>query len=283
MKDFPAVLAIILASTAITSAALADSYTLECQAEKVVDRKEFINNDTFFTATRSIKPERRVIVIDANGTLTYGLGDGKPQDWTLHIKKVSGKDEKLEVDTDEITDRWGYTRWVATVGDTFVTLIRYPDGTRSATGGRCRVADDAPANTELRDPGQSQVPAQKTWNVPFDKRHGSIELEGKMNNSIDVKWALDTGATITNIPYDLAKRLGAKAIREQTFALADGTAVTNQIILIKKLSIGGQVAVDDIEASVSETGTMPLLGKNFLDSFSSYEINNAQSQLILRK
>jgi clan AA aspartic protease (TIGR02281 family) len=116
--------------------------------------------------------------------------------------------------------------------------------------------------------------------VPIERKRGAIELSGMMNDAVPIRFALDTGASITNIPYDLAKRLGARVIREQKFELADGTFVTNQVILIRKLSIGGQVTVDGIEASVSESGTMPLLGKNFLDSFSSYEINNAQSQLI---
>ncbi len=139
--------------------------------------------------------------------------------------------------------------------------------------------DKKPEQPALREPTLSN----KTWTVPIERRRGGIELEGTLNDTVNVHWALDTGASITNVPYDLAVQLNARVLREDVFEQADGTAVRNQVILIKKLAIGGMVAVDNVEASVTARGTQPLLGKNFLDSFSSYEVNNALSQLILHK
>ncbi len=307
MKNLPPVLAIILASTAITTPAFARSIDFDCTVTNVVDRREFISKDTFWAAKRPVNtPEyRRITTSDDTGadTLTYGLGEGKPQNWTMpitHIGKTGDEKPGVEAYT-KVPDQWGHHRWVYFDYDEkdnqihFWTAVRFPDGTRSAALGTCAFTKESieqfdrektrEKNQELRDPGNrpNAKAGPKTWEVPIERKRGAIELSGMMNDAVPIRFALDTGATITNIPYDLARRLGARVIREQKFELADGTFVTNQVILIRRLSIGGQVTVDGVEASVSESGTMPLLGKNFLDSFSSYEINNAQSQLILRK
>jgi len=293
----------LAASTALATPALATTVDFDCTATKVVDRREKISPDTFWAAAHTINtPEyRRITTSDESGapSLTYGLGQNKPQNWTLPITNVGKDGDKYPgIEAKSATpDQWGYRRWVYLDLDKkddtirFWTMVEFPDRTYSAALGTCDLTKESleqfeaakrtKPNQELRDPGTKTGP--KTWEVPIEHKHGAIELNGMMNDAVPIRFALDTGATITNIPYDLAKRLGAKVIREQMFKLADGTVVTNQIILIKKLSIGGQVAVDGIEASVSESGTRPLLGKNLLDSFSSYEINNAQSQLILRK
>ena len=236
---------------------------------------------------------------------TYGLGDGKPQNWTMPITHVGKKgDDKdgIEARTAQ-PDQWGHSRWVYFNFDDrdhtvhFTTTILYPDQTISASLGTCEFTAETIAkfeadkkakqsekpSPELRDPGQRTTPGNKTWTVPFEHRHGSIELDGRLNGSVNVQWTLDTGASISSIPYDLAKQLNARVLREQQLKLADGSVVTHQVILIKELWVGGMVAIDNVEAVVSARGAQPLLGKNFLDAFSSYEINNAQSQLVLRK
>jgi predicted aspartyl protease len=272
-----------IAAIALPAAAHAETVDLDCTATRVVDRKEFINKDTFFAAARDIKPEyRRISIGDAN-TLTYGVGGTDAKNWTMRVTKVSPEESKeLRVSAESATDQWGYTRWVNLIDNGFITIIRWPDGTYSATGGYCKLDtdQDAPPTKELRDPEAKAGP--KTWSVPIERRGHGIAIDGTLNETMPVRWTLDTGASISNIPYDLAVKLNAKVIREQKFEQADGTIVTNQVILIKKLAVGN-VYVADIEASVTARGTTPLLGKNFLDSFSSYEINNAQSQLTLRQ
>jgi clan AA aspartic protease (TIGR02281 family) len=121
------------------------------------------------------------------------------------------------------------------------------------------------------------------WYVPINRRGSVIALDGTINDRVPIRWMLDTGATMSSIPRDVATRLDAKVVGNQRFKLADGTITTKQVILIKKLSIGGAVSVVNIKASVGPAGTAALLGKNFLDAFSSYEINNKQAQLVLRK
>jgi clan AA aspartic protease (TIGR02281 family) len=296
-----------IAAIALPAAARAETIDLDCTVFKVIDRKEFVSQETFFGASRTITPEyRRISLSDDNGkdTLTYGVGGTDPKNWTLPVKKSDG----IEAESAQ-PDKWGHTRWVylkpvsndATPDHlfNFFTMIRYPDNTLSASLGACGLApgqDDQVRDLdrrvnrkkppggqqELRDPGKSTKPAPQSWSVPIERKGAGIAIDGMLNDQVPIRWALDTGATITNIPYDIAVKLSVTVIREQKFELADGTIVTSQVVIIKKLQVGN-VYVADIEASVSQTGTTPLLGKNFLDTFSSYEINNAQGLLVLSK
>ena len=297
-----------IAAIALPVAAYGETIDLDCTVFKVIDRKEFVSKETFFGAARTITPEfRRISLSDDNGkdTLTYGVGGTDPKNWTLAVKHEE-KSDGIEAESAQ-PDKWGHTRrvYLAAVGKeatinrafNFFTAIRYPDGTVSASMGTCGVAPgqedrlreldrqvnnkNKPPSQELRDPSKPKV-TSKSWSVPIERKGAGIAVDGMLNGSVPIRWALDTGASISNIPYALAVKLGAKVVREQTFELADGSTVTNQVILIKKLQVGN-VYVENIEASVSESGTQPLLGKNFLDAFSSYEINNAQGLLILRQ
>jgi len=129
---------------------------------------------------------------------------------------------------------------------------------------------------------QKPTPQANTWTVPIQRHGGSIMLDGQVDGRFTVHWMLDTGASTTFIPRDLAKAMDAQELRRKTFVMADGRKVTMPIVLIKRLKIGN-VTVTNLAAAVGDAGTVPLLGKNFLDAFSSYEINNKQAQLVLRK
>ena len=65
--------------------------------------------------------------------------------------------------------------------------------------------------------------------------------------------------------------------------MADGRVITANVVVIAKVSVGGVVSASNVHAAVSGYGTDPLLGKNFLDFFGSYEINNRSAQLVLRR
>jgi predicted aspartyl protease len=81
----------------------------------------------------------------------------------------------------------------------------------------------------------------------------------------------------------MAERLGAKEVRKMRFEMADGRVSIESIILVDKLSVGGVVVASDVEVAVGPRGSQPLLGKNFLDRFASYEIDNKSGNLTLRK
>ena len=130
---------------------------------------------------------------------------------------------------------------------------------------------------------QDAVSVASSWVVPIRRQGKSIELEGRLNGTVPVRWTLDTGASLTSIPMEMAKALGARVVDRRNFELADGSIISSPIVVIRKLEIGGMVSVANIRAAVSDYGTDALLGKNFLDAFGSYEISNSRNQLILKR
>src|SRR4029077_12288674 len=112
-----------------------------------------------------------------------------------------------------------------------------------------------------------------TWTVPIKRHSGSIMLDGQVDGRFTVHWMLDTGASTTFIPRELAKAMDAQELRRKTFVMADGRKVTMPIVLINSFRIRN-VKFTNLPAAVVAFAPDPLLGKNFLDVFSSYEINN---------
>ena len=125
------------------------------------------------------------------------------------------------------------------------------------------------------------VDAGPVWIVDIKRNGTSIRLDGYLNEGVPVKFMLDTGATAISLPRALAARIGAKEIRKIRVEYADGRTALESVVIIKRLQVGS-VYVENIEAVVGD-GDTPLLGKNFLDYFASYEINNKLAQLILHK
>jgi predicted aspartyl protease len=74
-----------------------------------------------------------------------------------------------------------------------------------------------------------------------------------------------------------------RVVDTRNFQLADGRIITADVVVIAKVSVGGVVSASNVYAAVSGYGTDRLLGKNFLDSFGSYEINNRSAQLVLSR
>jgi aspartyl protease family protein len=127
----------------------------------------------------------------------------------------------------------------------------------------------------------SQVSSNGPWIVPIERHGSNISMDGWLNGNTRVRFLLDTGATAVSIPRSVADAIGARQTRTVEVEYADGRTGTESVVLIKKLQVGN-VYLTDIEATVGE-GEVALLGKNFLDEFSSYEISNNQAQLTLRK
>jgi clan AA aspartic protease (TIGR02281 family) len=135
-------------------------------------------------------------------------------------------------------------------------------------------------------PKPVQKPVNNTgpWIVALSKGDsGAHTTTGILNGSVAVTWIVDTGATFTSIPLEIAERLGAKEIRRQKFEMADGRVTSESIILVDKLSVGGVVVSSNVEVAVGARGSAPLLGKNWLDRFASFEVDNKSGKLTVRK
>jgi clan AA aspartic protease (TIGR02281 family) len=122
-----------------------------------------------------------------------------------------------------------------------------------------------------------------TWTAALQINGRSIKVEGMLNDRIPVQFVLDTGASGVSISRTTANQIGAREIRKQTVVYADGRRGQVSVVIIPRLTVG-TATVTGLEATISEGDDVDaLLGKNFLDAFSSYEIDNKRNQLVLRK
>jgi clan AA aspartic protease (TIGR02281 family) len=297
-------LGLMLASTAFATPAMANTYVeLECTVTAVSDKATYLDSKALIKAAHSInKPESRVIRIDFDDkpmphSVTYGLGQGRPQNWSMAVTKSTHKvlgDEADSITAEtSVSDQWGHDRWIYVGGSEasnlrFLTAIAYPDKQTSLAMGICKDTMDAsaksaaPLTQELRDPGATPQASNSFAVVPIHRTRDGYYVQGFLNETTPMKMVLDTGATISGIPYDLAAKMGLRAIGERPFQLANGSITKAQIVLLKKLTIG-ETTVENIEAAVSASGSEPLLGKNVLERFTSYEINHQTNQLVLKR
>ena len=119
-------------------------------------------------------------------------------------------------------------------------------------------------------------------------RNGTlITLKARLNDGAATTFMLDTGATVVSIPQDMADRMGLKAIRYENVTYGDGSVGREAIVVISKVALvtadGGTVYLNNVEAMVGKVGAPLLIGKNFLDKFSSYQIDNRAAQLVLKQ
>jgi clan AA aspartic protease (TIGR02281 family) len=147
-----------------------------------------------------------------------------------------------------------------------------------------RPAPAAPFSTAVvPEPAPSPAVANSkdtSWTVALQSDGNSIRVEGMLNDTVPVQFIFDTGATGVSITRAMASQIGAKVIRHTTAVYADGRRSTEPVVVIPRSTIGS-VTVTSLEATLSDGD--PLLGKNFLDAFSSYEVDNRQARLILKR
>jgi hypothetical protein len=133
----------------------------------------------------------------------------------------------------KVPDQWGHHRWVyfdyderttrSTSGppSAFRTAPVCPLGTCVFTK-RSSIRPGEDPGEEPGAPGSGDRPnakaGPKTWEVPIEHKRGAIELSGMMNDAVRSAspWI---PAPHHEHPCDLAKRLGARVIREQKFEL----------------------------------------------------------------
>lgn len=144
----------------------------------------------------------------------------------------------------------------------------------------CQKAQDG--QRKVTPPSNNSVNNDGPWSVPVQRQGANVTLSVRLNDGEKLTFMLDTGATAIGIPQDLADRLGLKAIRWINVKYGDGSSGQEAVVMLDKVALNG-VMLRNIEATVGPKGSPLLLGKNFLDRFGSYAIDNRQSVLILSK
>lgn len=122
--------------------------------------------------------------------------------------------------------------------------------------------------------------------VRMTKDGGVYHLPVRINDVIELKFIVDTGASDVSIPADVAMTLiRAEAITDSDFRgkgayqMADGSISQNEKINLRSLKIGSQI-IYNIEASVASAKGMLLLGQSALSKIEPWRIDTRQGLFI---
>src|SRR6185369_6856978 len=122
------------------------------------------------------------------------------------------------------------------------------------------------------------------------KKHagGGYLIPGRINDADTVTFVLDTGASDVSIPENVARDLEQAGkldrgdfLGTRTYVLADGSRVPSRRVLLREVTVGGQT-VSNVTASISRSGSPPLLGQSFLSKFASWTLDNERAVLVLK-
>jgi clan AA aspartic protease (TIGR02281 family) len=123
--------------------------------------------------------------------------------------------------------------------------------------------------------------------VPLENDGGTFVVPVTINDTIALKFTIDSGAADVTIPSDVASTLvragtisAADYVGSKTFVLADGSEVPSPEFRIKSLRVGSLV-LHDVVASISNDKGSLLLGQSFLTRLKGWSIDNARHVLVL--
>ena len=124
--------------------------------------------------------------------------------------------------------------------------------------------------------------------VPLEAEGGTYVVPVSINDTIVLKFTIDSGASDVSIPADVASTLIRSGtitrddfIGQRTYTLADGTQVPSPVFRIRTLKVGTLV-LHDVTASVADPKGALLLGQSFLSRLSTWSIDNQRHALLLK-
>ena len=125
--------------------------------------------------------------------------------------------------------------------------------------------------------------------VQLVREHGIFLVPVLLNNSITLKFTIDSGASDVSVPEDVVSTLirtgsmsKADFLASQAYQLADGSTQTERRFRIRSLRIG-TLELNDVVASVAPMAGPLLLGQSFLTKLSSWTIDNKRGVLIFNE
>jgi clan AA aspartic protease (TIGR02281 family) len=124
--------------------------------------------------------------------------------------------------------------------------------------------------------------------VPLEAQGGTFVVPATINDTLELKFTIDSGAADVSIPADVASTLVRAGtitkddfIGQQTFVLADGSTVPSAEFRIRTLKVGNLV-LHDVTASLTNAQGELLLGQSFLKRLTSWSIDNDRHVLLLK-
>jgi gag-polyprotein putative aspartyl protease len=124
--------------------------------------------------------------------------------------------------------------------------------------------------------------------VPLEQDGGTLRVPVRINDAIELKFTIDSGAADVSIPADVASTLVRTGtitdddfIGNQTFVLADGSTVPSAEFRIRSLRVG-TLELRNVTASLADRKGPLLLGQSFLTRLTSWSVDNQRQVLILK-
>lgn len=131
------------------------------------------------------------------------------------------------------------------------------------------------------DEGAGQTVAQ------MRKKGGVWTVPVRVNDSLDVDFVIDSGASDVQVPADVVATLeknGALLPSDfqgtRTFVMADGSTVPSRVFRIRTLKVG-RISIDNVSGHVAARNAIPLLGQSFLGRLPHWSIDNGRNTLVI--
>jgi clan AA aspartic protease (TIGR02281 family) len=135
-----------------------------------------------------------------------------------------------------------------------------------------------PANQALDTPMQ----------IKLEQEHGVFVAPVTVNGNLNLKFAVDSGASDVTIPADVvAALMSSGSLSKNDFTgeavvqLADGSKKKTQTFRLRSLKLGDLV-LENVSASVAPANAPMLLGQSFLSRLKSWSLDNSSHTLSVK-
>ena len=125
-------------------------------------------------------------------------------------------------------------------------------------------------------------------NIELQPDHGTLAVPVVVNETLNLHFVVDSGASTVTIPADVARALIQKGkikpsdrLGFREFRLADGSHARAEMIVLRSLRVGDR-ELKDVTASITPVGSPLLLGQTFLKRFKSWSVDNHKRVLMLQ-
>jgi clan AA aspartic protease (TIGR02281 family) len=116
---------------------------------------------------------------------------------------------------------------------------------------------------------------------------GTYTVAVTINNTMTLRFTLDTGASSVVIPMDVGRtlvRTGTVSpndfLKPVITVLADGSRHESERFILHEVRVGDH-AISNVVATISPVAGDPLLGQSFLSKLPSWSIDNRQQALVI--
>src|SRR5258706_4670455 len=123
--------------------------------------------------------------------------------------------------------------------------------------------------------------------VPLENFQGIYMVPAIVNGVMNLKFAVDSGASNVTIPADVVASLvkagsitNVDFLGQGIYSLADGSKAQSRIIRLRSVKVG-DVLIEDVRANETPENSPLLLGQSFLRKLKSWSMDNGRHALVL--